>query len=118
MKFSPSVVFTYFSIYRIFAVSKYEDEIDKILNTPPHAIEIPSDLSEIFMNLQGRLTKTKELLAMANQCDRGQVLKKHLKLCNSLIKSIGCLDCSREFKASIKELKELYEHDSDNKGYV
>jgi hypothetical protein len=114
------VVFIYFSFYRIFAVSKYEDELNEILNTTPHAIKIPSELVEVFTELQEKLTKTKELLAMANQCDRGQVLKKHLKLCNSLLKSIGCLDCSREFKASINELKELYEHDSDNnnKGYV
>ena len=111
-------MFTYISIYRILGrVSKYEDEINEILNNPP--IEIPSELSEVFINLQERLTKTKELLAMANQCDRGQVLKKHLELCDSLLKSIKCHDCIREFRDSIKELKELYdEYDTDNKGYV
>jgi len=88
-------------------MSKYEDEIDEILNKQ-------YTLSE----LKERLVKTKELLAMANQCDRGQVLKKHLDLCESLLKSIKCHDCGREFKGSIDELKELYEHDSDNKGYV
>jgi len=103
---------TYFSNNRTLLVSRYEDEINDILNNPP--IEIPSELSEVFINLQERLTKTKELLAMANQCDRGQVLKKHLDLCESLLKSIKCHDCGREFKGSIDELKELYEHTSDN----
>jgi len=84
-------------------MSKYEDEIDEILNKQ-------YTLSE----LKERLVKAKELLAMANQCDRGQVLKKHLDLCESILKSIKCHDCGREFKGSIDELKELYEHTSDN----
>ena len=89
-------------------MSKYEDEINEILNRQYTVSE-----------LKERLVKTRELLAMANQCDRGQVLKKHLKLCESLLKSIGCRDCVREFRDSINELKELYDHDSDsNKGYV
>ena len=99
---------TYFSNNRTLLVSKYEDEINEILNKQ-------YTLSE----LKERLVKTKELLAMANQCDRGQVLKKHLELCDSLLKSIKCHDCFREFRDSIKELKELYdEYDIDNKGYV
>ena len=100
--------FTYFSNNRILLVSKYEDEIDEILNRQYTVSE-----------LKERLVKTRELLAMANQCDRGQALKKHLNLCESLLKSIKCHDCIREFGDSIKELKELYDHDSDsNKGYV
>ena len=89
-------------------MSKYEDEINDILNKQ-YTLE----------ELKERLVKTRELLAMANQCDRGQVLKKHLELCDSLLKSIKCHDCIREFRDSIKELKELYdEYDIDNKGYV
>ena len=90
------------------SLMRYEDEINEILNKQ-------YTLSE----LKERLVKTKELLAMANQCDRGQVLKKHLKLCESLLKSIGCHDCVRDFAKSINKLNELYEHESDdNKGYV
>tara|TARA_R100001082_G_scaffold37129_1_gene19563 strand:- start:4053 stop:4322 length:270 start_codon:yes stop_codon:yes gene_type:complete len=89
-------------------VSKYEDEINEILNRQYTVSE-----------LKERLVKTRELLAMANQCDRGQVLKRHLKLCETLLSSIRCHDCVREFGDSIKELKELYEYESDdNKGYV
>ena len=89
------------------SLMRYEDEINEILNKQ-------YTLSE----LKERLVKTKELLAMANQCDRGQVLKKHLELCEGLLKSIRCHDCIREFGSSIKELKELYDYDDDNKGYV
>ena len=95
-------------------MSKYEDEINEILNKQYIEKAIPS-----LEELKERLIKTRELLAMANQCDRGQVLKKHLELCDSLLKSIKCHDCFREFRDSIKELKELYdEYDIDNKGYV
>ena len=87
---------------------KYEDEINDILNKQ-HTLE----------ELKERLAKTRELLAMANQCDRGQALKKHLKLCETLLKSIKCHDCMIEFAESINKLNEFYEHDSDNnKGYV
>lgn len=101
------MVFTYISNNRILLVSKYEDEINEILNRQYTVSE-----------LKERLVKTRELLAMANQCDRGQVLKKHLELCESLLKSIRCHDCIKEFASSIKELKELYDYDDDNKGYV
>ena len=102
------MVFTYISNNRILLVSKYEDEINEILNRQYTVSE-----------LKERLVKTRELLAMANQCDRGQVLKRHLKLCETLLSSIRCHDCVREFGDSIKELKELYEYESDdNKGYV
>ena len=51
--------------------------------------------------------------------DAYEFSKKHLELCESLLKSIRCHDCIREFGDSIKELKELYEYESDdNKGYV
>jgi len=86
-------------------VSKYEDEIDEIL-----------DRQYTISELMEQLIKTKELLAMANQCDRGQVLKKHLELCEGLLKSIRCHDCVKEFGGSIKELKELYEYDNDHEG--
>ena len=84
---------------------KYEDEINDILNEQ-------STLEE----LKERLVKTRELLAMANQCDRGKVLKKHLEMCIPLLKFIKCHDCRIEFAESINKLNELYEHDSE--GYV
>ena len=89
-------------------MSKYEDEINQILNEQ-YSIE----------ELKERLVKARELLAMANQCDRGQVLKRHLKLCESLLKSIRCNDCVRDFAESINKLNELYDYGNDeNKGYV